>query len=308
MKHKFLIKYNKVDLHMELYINDLIYYKFNVEQIDKVFDIINNFDYKIIENTLIFQLINSNTCLLVEKLYDINLKIYSVEFKNKNEYDLRYKNILIKYIPIPIKNITIINKPIIIGNNIYYEVQDNINNDIYWIINIETKYILIDTDIYNLLKSTYKNQIWKIINNIVSTKQLCSLHYKLVYKEFNMHVLIFSFYSKLIYNNNINITKFNNSLDSNIINYRQNNINHFIKKNRKNNAKILPIELANIQLPKYIVYYNEINKINNNCKQYFKIENHPKLLKPWISTTKKNIPIIDKYNQTIQKLQNLINF
>ena len=49
------------------------------------------------------------------------------------------------------------------------------------------------------------------------------------------------------------------------------------------------------------IYYNE-TKLN---KEYFKIENHPKLNKPWMTTTKKNVSIIDKYNIIIKKLNEL---
>ena len=299
-RHNFFLKYN-INGYIDLYVTPTIFYLVDFNKLDNISSL--SYNYTIINNYCIYK----DNITLIEKLYNINLKTHTVMHKNKNEYDLRLENIIIKYKLIPINNITIINKPITIGNNIYYEIQDDINNDIYWVINISDKYILIDTDISNiLLKSKYKYQIWNILNNIVSTKQLTSISNKLVYNEFNLHALIFCFYSNIKYDSNINISKFINSIDLNIINYRKNNINHFIKKSRKFNAKILPNELANIQLPKYIVYYNENNKQNNTQKQYFKIENHPKLVKPWISTTKKNIPIIDKYNQTIQKLHDLI--
>jgi hypothetical protein len=300
-RYNFFLKYNK-NSHIDLYVSPIICYLVDFDKLDNLSSL--SFNYSIIND----HYINNDNLTLVEKIYNINLKTHSIIYKNKNEYDLRYDMILIKYKPIPIINITIINKPITIGNNIYYEIHNDIKNDIYWVINIGDKFILIDTIISNLLlKSIYKYQIWKINNNIVSTKQLSSINNKLVYNEINMHAFIYCFYSNIKYDNDINISKFSNSLDINIINYRQNNINYIIKKNRKFNAKKLPIELGNIQLPKYIVYYNENNKQNNTEKQYFKIENHPKLLKPWISTTKNNIPIIDKYNQTIQKLHDLIN-
>jgi hypothetical protein len=241
--------------------------------------------------------------LLFEKIFNINPKIYNVEYKNKNEYDLRYNNLLIKFKSIPFTNTTIIKIPFIVGNNIYYEVQDNITSDIYYIINIHDKYILIDIDIFDLLKLKYKSQIWNIQNNVVSTKQLSYLSNKLLYNEINMHSLIFCYYTNIIYDKNINISKFNNSLNHNIINYTKININDNIKKARKINAKKLPTELSNIILPKYIVYYNE-TKLN---KEYFKIENHPKLNKPWMTTTKKNVSITEKYNIIINKLNELNN-
>ena len=288
-------KYNKIDSCIDVYVMDSIY-KFDLEYIDQYYMINKIF----LDRTILSKNYNN---LLFEKIFNINPKIYNIEYKNKNEYDLRYNNLLIKFKSIPIINITIIKIPFIVGNNIYYEVQDNITSNIYYIINIHDKYILIDIDIFDLLKLKYKSQIWNIQNNVVSTKQLSYLSNKLLYNEINMHSLIFCHYTNIIYDKNINISKFNNSLNHNIINYTKININDNIKKARKINAKKLPPELSNIILPKYIVYYNE-TKLN---KEYFKIENHPKLNKPWMTTTKKNVSITEKYNIIINKLNELNN-
>lgn len=297
--YNFNLKYNN-DGYFNLYISSTICYLIDFNKIDIISSL--SYNYTISNNHIIYK----NNVTFVEKLYNINLKNYHIIYKNKNTYDLRSENMILKYIDIPIKNITIISIPTTISNNIYYEIQNDITNDISYIININDKYILIDTDIYELLiksKFKYNNQIWTIKNNIVSTKRLSHLSNKLIYKELELHILIYCFYSNIQYDKDINITKFNNSLDSNIIDYTKNNINNGTKKIRKLTAKKLPPELSNIQLPKYVVYYSEF--INNYKKEYFKIENHPKLIKPWVSTTKKNTTIIDKYNETINKLTTL---
>jgi hypothetical protein len=78
------------------------------------------------------------------------------------------------------------------------------------------------------------------------------------------------------------------------------------KRNRKHNAKPLPDGLKQTDIPKYVVYYHEIlNKETGRFREFFKIEKHPKLEKPWIGTKSKEISIQDKLKLTIDKLKEL---
>jgi hypothetical protein len=78
------------------------------------------------------------------------------------------------------------------------------------------------------------------------------------------------------------------------------------KRSRKYNAKPLPEGLTHSDLPKYVVYYNEIlNKVNGRFREFFKIEKHPKLEKPWIGTKSNGVSIQDKLKAAKEKLKEL---
>lgn len=78
------------------------------------------------------------------------------------------------------------------------------------------------------------------------------------------------------------------------------------KRSRKYNAKPLPEGLIHSDLPKYVVYYNEIlNKETGRFREYFKIEKHPKLEKPWIGTKSNGVSIQDKLRVVKEKLKEL---
>ncbi len=67
------------------------------------------------------------------------------------------------------------------------------------------------------------------------------------------------------------------------------------RRERKHNAKPLPEGLTNSMMKKYVVYYSEKYGKDNNCsREFFKIEKHPKLTKPWISSKSNKIPLLDK--------------
>ena len=76
----------------------------------------------------------------------------------------------------------------------------------------------------------------------------------------------------------------------------------FIMKESDNNNFVEQTEYANDQLndmmKKYIVYYKECyNKEKNLYREFFKIEKHPKLEKPWIGSKSNKISIMDKLTE-----------
>jgi hypothetical protein len=74
------------------------------------------------------------------------------------------------------------------------------------------------------------------------------------------------------------------------------------KRSRKYNAKPLPEGIKHSDLPKYVVYYNEIlNKETGRFREYFKIEKHPKLIS-WAGTKSIVISIQDKLKAVKDKL------
>ena len=80
------------------------------------------------------------------------------------------------------------------------------------------------------------------------------------------------------------------------------------KRSRKYNANPLPDGLTQAMLPKYVVYYHEVyNKEKNLTREFFKIESHPKLDKPIMSSKSRKVSLTTKLEEIKQKLHNLEN-
>ena len=78
------------------------------------------------------------------------------------------------------------------------------------------------------------------------------------------------------------------------------------KKLRKNNAINLPPNITQDMMKTYVVYYKEIyNKTSGATREYFKVEKHPKLNKPWCSSKSNKISILDKLQQANNKIDEL---
>jgi hypothetical protein len=70
------------------------------------------------------------------------------------------------------------------------------------------------------------------------------------------------------------------------------------KRARKTSAKQLPEGLTQDMMKKYVVYYHEyLNAEKTRSREFFKIECHPKLSKPWIGTKSNSVSIQDKLLQ-----------
>jgi hypothetical protein len=70
------------------------------------------------------------------------------------------------------------------------------------------------------------------------------------------------------------------------------------KRARKTNAKDLPDGMEQHMMKKYVVYYHEwLDKEHTKPREYFKVEKHPKLDKPWIGTKSGKVSIIEKLKQ-----------
>ena len=80
------------------------------------------------------------------------------------------------------------------------------------------------------------------------------------------------------------------------------------KRARKHNAIKLPSTLADLNIPKYINYYNECYNIEKKLyREYFKIEKHPHQVsnKTYISSKSNKISIIEKLDQITKILGEL---
>jgi len=80
------------------------------------------------------------------------------------------------------------------------------------------------------------------------------------------------------------------------------------KRERKHNAKDLPVGITQDMMLKYVVYYHEwLNTEHTKQREFFKVEKHPKLNKIWIGTKSNKVSIIDKLNQANKIVENLEN-
>ena len=82
------------------------------------------------------------------------------------------------------------------------------------------------------------------------------------------------------------------------------------KRVRKHTAQMLPPGITQSMMKKYVVYYREMMVLKNGKQQsreYFKVESHPKLTKPWVSSKSVKISLIEKLNHANQVVIDLEN-
>jgi len=85
------------------------------------------------------------------------------------------------------------------------------------------------------------------------------------------------------------------------------------KRERKHTAQILPPGITQNMMKKYVVYYREMIKLKSGkqlMREYFKVESHPKLSKPWVTSKSTKITILEKLedaNQFVTELDNKNN-
>lgn len=80
------------------------------------------------------------------------------------------------------------------------------------------------------------------------------------------------------------------------------------KRERKQTAQILPHGITHNMMKKYVVYYREMTYLKNGKQQpreYFKVEAHPKLNKPWITSKSVKISLIEKLNDANKVVDDL---
>ena len=80
------------------------------------------------------------------------------------------------------------------------------------------------------------------------------------------------------------------------------------KRERKHTAQSLPPGITHNMMKKYVVYYREMTYLKSGKQQpreYFKVESHPKLSKPWVSSKSVKIPLFEKLNHANQVVADL---
>jgi hypothetical protein len=80
------------------------------------------------------------------------------------------------------------------------------------------------------------------------------------------------------------------------------------KRERKHTAQSLPPGITHNMMKKFVVYYREMTYLKSGKHQpreYFKVESHPKLSKPWVSSKSTKITLFEKLNDANQVVADL---
>jgi hypothetical protein len=262
-----------------------------------------------------------------EILFEIlfNIEDYeTINFKNNDDNDYRFDNLNIiyklKYNFNKPENVEIIEygqpKLILEGKcagqykNMYWKVQDS-NNCEYYIIyindSISTKISIEDLD--KILKFEDIRPTWGISNDYVKTNIKIDDKPTVIYLHqyiMDVHLEDNSDMKKTI--DHINRDKMDNRRENlRFANMSEQNSNRD-KKKRQKNACELPDGIKQTDLPIYVSYNKRCyDKENNSWREFFTIENHPKLDKVWATSKSNNILIKEKLAQAKLKIKHLNN-
>lgn len=80
------------------------------------------------------------------------------------------------------------------------------------------------------------------------------------------------------------------------------------KRERKQTAQILPPGITHNMMKKYVVYYREMVYLKNGKRiprEYFKVESHPKLARPWVTSKSTKVPLLEKLNDANEYVMKL---
>lgn len=318
------IENNYVEL-IYFILNSTKMYIIDFEQFNKI----NNFDKRFILKDLddypsyYYNYKNYN---LINFLFNMKYENIYINFKNNNKYDLRssnieyyhnyHKNIIEKY-PHAIYNqghYTNLGKNAYTMKNPYWEIENNNLNKIF-LMYCETD-TLIKIDNISLEKIL---QFEKNNNSKKITFYKLNNGYILGSNKLFIHQIITGCYGNGKGTSNISVDHIDQDPLNNCFNnlrivdrktQEQNSkgIKENTKRERKHNAKSLPDGLTQEMMKKYVVYYSECyNKEKNLYREFFKIEKHPKLDKPYIGSKSNAISLKDKLqivNKIVEDLDN----
>lgn len=257
-------------------------------------------------------------------IYNYNSDSVHYTFKNNNKYDLRRSNVEIyhSHHKIISENYNVIEY--IKGHYINTGQDANIMKNPLWrIIEHEKEYLLMycekDTicklcpvsyqKILDYEKTIDKKITWyKHQNGYI----LCSIN-------LYIHQIITGCYgngkgTKSISVDHIDRDPLNNTWENLRIATREEQqqnskgIKEGTKRERKHSAKELPEGISQDIMKKYVVYYHEwLDKDHTKKREFFKVEKHPKLDKPWTTTKSEKVSIQDKLklaNKVVDDLEN----
>ena len=192
--------------------------------------------------------------------------------------------------------------------NMYWKVKkDNLT---YYLMHIKDNlYTKISKrDIKKVLFFKDKRPTWRLFQNGYVT---CTINITDKQKVYYLHQLILDVqdedltsFEKTV--DHINCDKLDNRRDNlRLVNMSVQNSNRG-KSARRCDANELPDNLTQKDLPKYVIYRKEIlDKETNRFREYFYIQNHPKLEKTWETTKSNKVSIREKLKLAKLKLEYL---
>ncbi len=281
---------NKRNIEDIIKLEDNLYYYKNKSLIEILFETSNYKEVKFINN-------DSNDY----RVNNLNI-IYNTKLETKEP--INYK-ILEKGTP----------KLILSGShfgeyrNMYWKVKDDKNNE-YYIMHI------ID-DLYTKFSIENKDIVLNY-NNERPTWYLHSAQY--IASMFNkdgkkITVYMHQYIMNVHFENNSDMKKTVDHINRDKLDNRRENLRFASmteqnlnkgKQKRQKNACDLPDGIQQTDLPIHVCYNNRCyNKEKNYWREFFTIENHPKLNKTWATSKSNNISIQDKLEQAKLKLKHL---
>ena len=258
---------------------------------------------------------------LIELLFNI-IDYKKIIFKNNDNDDYRFNNLEIilnkpKQIKPPENVIILENGTSKLVNsgahygeerNMYWKVKDNENKEYYIMHTYEDIYTKISLeDINKILNLNGIRPTWGISNSYIKTNIKVNGHPKVIYLHqyiLDVHFEDNSAYDKTV--DHINRDKLDNRRENlRFANMNEQNLNKD-KQKRQVNACPLPECIQQKDLPKYVTYNKRCyDKEKDSWREFFQIENHPKLDGVFASSKSNKIPIKDKLNEVLLKLEEI---
>jgi hypothetical protein len=295
-----------------------------------------NKPFKLIENqTYPCYKCNNNTFTLLEFIFNFNPEENVYVFKNSNRFDLQKNNVTIYHSAYEKLNKNEITGYIqghhsTLGQNAY-----KIQNPIWKIKDekTESEYMLMycGNDVFTKICENSYNAILEFEKTKLEGKKIkwsvcvSQTGKRTIIRGSNhlaIHQVILNCYGN--YKDwkgldTVSVDHINRDpLDNRICNLRvatlkeqMQNTNGVIlgtKRDRKWNARQLPDGIEQSMLRKYVVYYSEIyDQKSGKMREFFKVEKHPKLQKPWMSSKSGKVSTLEKLEQANKVVDNLEN-
>lgn len=262
---------------------------------------------------------NNKKITYLEFLFKFNSEENMYYFKNNDIYDLRRTNVICypKIYNSMLDKFSIIDyiegHYSTLGQSAYkiknciWKIKENEKEYLLMYCEKETLCKLCDESYNQILK--YETIIGKKLTWYKGSNGYIQAHNLVDKKNYYIHQIITGCYgngqgTKNISVDHIDRNPLNNSWENLRIATREEQeqnskgILQGTKRARKTSAKPLPEGITQDMMRKYVVYYHEyLNKEQTNSREYFKIETHPKLTKPWIGTKSNKVTIQEKLNQ-----------